>query len=163
MKHVHIKLPFKRRLRTKTDYEARRYLLSGNIPRLVVRKTNRYIIAQVVKSENAQDKVVLTTNSRELVKYGFSESYSMKNLAAAYLTGFLMASKVMKDTKNLILDIGMLKSSKGNRLYAVLKGAVDAGIDIPHSEEILPSMEEIKAKTKNDIDKVIAKIKGELK
>lgn len=163
MKHVQIRLPFKRRLRTKTDYEARRYLLSGNKPRLVVRKTNRYIIVQIVQSESAQDKVISTTNSRELVKYGFSEGYSMKNLAASYLTGFLGASKVMKDFKKLVLDIGMLKSSKGNRLYAVLKGAVDAGLEIPHSEEILPQMEDIKIKTKNDIDKVMAKIKESFK
>ncbi|MBU2523544.1 MAG: 50S ribosomal protein L18 [Nanoarchaeota archaeon] len=163
MKHLNVKLPFKRRLRTKTDYEARRYLLSGNTARLVVRKTNRYMIVQVVQSESAQDKVISTTTSKELSKYGFSEGYSMKNLAASYLTGFLAASKVMKDTKKLILDIGMLKSTKGNRLYAVLKGAVDAGLDIPHSEKILPPMEEIKGKTKNDVDKAVEKIKESFK
>ena len=157
------KIPFKRRLRTKTDYEARRYLLSGNTARFVVRKTNRYMIVQVVQSENAQDKVVSTTTSRELVNYGFSEGYSMKNLAASYLTGFLAASKVKNDIKKTVLDIGMLKSSKGNRLYAVLRGAVDAGMTVPHSEEILPSMEEIKGKTKNDIDKVMSKIKESFK
>jgi len=163
MKHVHIKLPFKRRFQHKTDYEARRYLLSGNTERMVVRKTNRYLIVQIVSSENAQDKVISTTNSRELVKYGFPEAYSMKNLAAAYLTGYLGASKVMKDIQKTVLDIGMLKSTKGNRLYAVLKGAVDAGMDVPHSEEILPSMEDIKGKTKTDISKVMAKIKESFK
>ena len=162
MRHL-IKVPFKRRLKTRTDYGARRYLLAGNVPRLVVRKSNRYIIVQLVTSENAQDKVVSTTSSKELSKYGFAEGYSMKNLAAAYLAGFLAASKVKKDFSKVVLDIGMLKSTKGNRLYAVLKGAVDGGLEIPHSVEILPEMEEIKGKTKSDVDKVMEKIKGSFK
>jgi len=158
-----VKVQFKRRMKRKTDYEARRDILAGGIPRLVVRKTNRYIIAQIVESESAQDKAVSTTTSRELAKYGFPEAYSMKNLAAAYLTGFLAASKVKKDIQNAVLDIGMLKSTKGNRLYATLKGAVDAGLEIPHSDKMLPSMEDIKGKTKADIDKVIEKIKESFK
>ena len=31
----------------------------------------------------------------------------------------------------------------GNRAYAALKGMVDAGMEIPHSEEVLPSEERI--------------------
>ena len=157
------KVQFKRRLRTRTDYEARKDLLSGEVPRLVIRKTNRYMMAQIVNSKNGQDMVVSTTTSRELPAYGFPETFSMKNLAAAYLTGFLAASKSKKSVKKAVLDIGMLKSTKGNRLYAALRGAVDAGLDIPHSKEILPSMEDIKSKTKADIDKVTAKIKENFK
>lgn len=162
MRHL-IKVPYKRRLKTRTDYEARRDMLAGNVPRLVVRKSNRYVVVQLVVSENAQDKVVATTSSKELSKYGFAESYSMKNLAAAYLAGFLTASKVKNDHPEAVLDIGMLKSTKGNRLYAALKGAVDGGLEIPHSEEILPSMEEIQSKTKGDINKISDKIKEKFK
>ena len=41
----------------------------------------------------------------------------------------------------------MNKSVKGSRLYAVLKGAVDAGLSIPHSEEALPAIERINGKS----------------
>jgi len=157
------KVQFKRRMSRKTDYEARRDLLSGEIERLVVRKSNRYIITQIVSSKNGQDVVLSTTTSKELSKYGFPETYSMKNLAAAYLTGFLAASKAKKDVKKVVLDIGMLKSTKGNRLYATLLGAVDGGLEIPHSKDIVPSMEEIKSKTKADIVKVSSKIKESFK
>lgn len=46
--------------------------------------------------------------------------------------------------KEAVLDIGRYKSTKGNALYAVLKGALDAGLNIPHSETILPSEDRIR-------------------
>ena len=157
-----MKVPFKRRMQRKTDYDSRERMLMGNVPRMIIRKTNRYMIVQFVKSQAAQDKVLSTTLSRELTDYGYPKTYSIKNLAGAYLTGFLAASKVLKIVKKSILDIGMLKSSKGNRLYATLKGAVDAGMDIPHSDKMLPKMEMIKKKNA-DLDKIISKIKDKFK
>jgi len=44
----------------------------------------------------------------------------------------------------VILDIGMQRSTKGSRIYAALKGAVDGGLNVPYSEEILPSDERIR-------------------
>ena len=57
----------KRRLEAKTDYKARLELLKSGKPRLVIRKTSRYIIAQLVLSENAQDKVLKGFTSLSLV------------------------------------------------------------------------------------------------
>ena len=37
-----------------------------------------------------------------------------------------------------IADIGLHASTRGNRVYAAIKGVVDAGVDVPHSPEIFP-------------------------
>ena len=43
----------RRRLEHKTDYKARLGLLKSNMPKLVVRKSNRYITVQLVISDIA--------------------------------------------------------------------------------------------------------------
>jgi large subunit ribosomal protein L18 len=45
-----------------------------------------------------------------------------------------------------IADIGLHASTKGNRIYAAVKGVVDAGVDVPHSPEIFPAEERISGK-----------------
>ncbi len=153
-----IKVQFRRRRENKTNYTSRVKALKGRTPRLVVRKTNRYLVAQVVTSERAQDKVLLNANSKELLKYGWPEKDSIKNLTAGYLLGLLVAEKAKKaGVERVILDLGLTKSTKGSRLYAVVKGAVDGGLDVPHSEEILPPSERIEgahAKIKVDLKKI---------
>ena len=156
------KVLFRRRRQSKTNYLSRIRALKAGRPRLVVRRTNRYLIAQIVVSEMAQDKVVLTANSKDLIDYGWPETTSVKNLAAGYLLGILCAVKAKKAKIDYAaLDIGLLRSTKGNRIYAVVKGAVDGGLDVPHSAEILPPMERIKRedlKNKVDVDKIKEKI-----
>ncbi|MBA0669239.1 hypothetical protein Goklo_007446 [Gossypium klotzschianum] len=34
-----------------------------------------------------------------------------------------------------LLDVGLVRTTTGNRVFGVLKGALDGGIDIPHSEK----------------------------
>ncbi len=152
----------RRRKQGKTDYRARFSLLKSELPRLVVRKTNRYIVAQIIETEVAQDKIVLGVTSKDLIKYGWPEEKigSLKNLGAAYLTGFLIGKKYGKN-KKIILDIGLHRNIKKGRLYAVLNGAVDAGLDIPHSEEALPGeMLKKEDRNLNLIEKVKEKIKN---
>ena len=140
-----IKVQFRRRRQNKTDYLARKRFLESGIARLVLRKTNRYIITQIVESKEAQDRVICSANSKELLEYGLPETYSIKNLSASYLTGYLCGVKaIKKGIKKAILDIGLLKSTKGNKIYAVLKGAIDSGLEIPHSKEILIPEEKLK-------------------
>jgi len=133
----------RRRLESKTDYRARLELLKSEKPRLVIRKTNRYMIAQIVISEIAQDKVVCGVTSQVLVSKGWPESAkgSLKSIPAAYLTGLLLG-KLAKEKKitEAILDIGMHRNIQKSRIYAVLKGAVDAGLDVPHGKETLPEI-----------------------
>lgn len=140
------KTAVRRRIEGKTDYKARLGLLKSNEVRMVVRKSNRYILVQLITSERAQDKIVCTASSKELLDKGWptNSEGSLKSLPAAYLTGVLIASKAKKNTiKSAVLDIGMQRSAPGGRIYAVLKGAVDAGLSIPHGEEILPTEKEL--------------------
>ena len=136
----------RRRLQQKTDYKSRLSLLSSEKKRLVVRKTNRYIITQVVESHIAQDKVIVGLSSRDLLSHGWPEKLkgSLKSLPASYLTGYLLG-KMAKEKKisEVILDLGMHRNVHKSRIYAVVKGIVDAGIKIPHSPEILPPAEKL--------------------
>ena len=134
------KIAFRRRREYKTDYKARVALLKSGLPRLVVRKTNKYIIAQIVESKEARDFTRVYVNSKELSKMGFSGS--LKSITAAYLTGFLLAQKCRaKKINKAIADLGLYRLTKGSRLYAVIKGAIDNGLDIPCNPEVFPSEE----------------------
>ena len=94
--------------------------------------------------------MIASAHSSELrKKYGWLGS--LKNLPAAYLTGLLCGFKALnKGVKKAILDIGLHSPSKGARVFAVLKGCVDAGVEIPHSEEILPDENRIKGQHISD-------------
>jgi large subunit ribosomal protein L18 len=105
---------------------------------MVVRKTNRHIIIQLVTAEMDGDRTLIAANSAELEAYGFTGSTS--STPAAYLTGMLFAVKAKKaDYGRAILDIGLNRATPGARVFAALKGAVEAGLDVPHGEQILPS------------------------
>ena len=90
-----MKIDKKRKRQRKTNYTKRLILLKGKFSRLVVRKTNKYIIAQIVDSHAAKDKVLYSTNSKELLKLGWPENKkgSLKSLSAGYLTGLLLGKK----------------------------------------------------------------------
>ncbi len=136
-------VPFRRRREGKTDYYQRTRLVVADVPRMVVRKTNRHIIIQLVTAEMERDKTLVAANSAELEKYGYKGSTS--NTPAAYLTGMLFAAKAKKaQYDRAILDIGLNRATPGARVFAALKGAVEAGLEIPHGEEILPSDERVR-------------------
>ena len=136
-------VPFRRRREGKTDYYQRTRLVVSDVPRMVVRKTNRHIIVQLVTAEMDGDRTLVAANSAELEKYGYKGSTS--STPAAYLTGMLFAVKARKaKQESAILDIGLNRATPGARVFAALKGAVEAGLTIPHGEEILPSDERAK-------------------
>jgi large subunit ribosomal protein L18 len=128
----------RRRLEAKTDYVARLNLLNSFKPRVVVRKTNKYIIAQIVNSDIAQDTVIVGVSSKDLISHGWPESLSgsLKSLAAAYLTGLLLAKK--SHIREAILDMGMQRNAKKGRIYALLGGLAAGGLSVPHSQDIVP-------------------------
>jgi len=100
---------------------------------MVVRKTNRHIIVQLVTAEMDGDRTLVAANSAELEQYGYKGS--MVNTPAAYLTGMLFAVKAKKAQQDsAVLDIGLNRATPGARVFAALKGAVDAGLDIPYVE-----------------------------
>jgi large subunit ribosomal protein L18 len=156
------KMPFKRRRLEKTDYHKRLKLLSSSKPRLVVRKSLNYITAQIMGFDKKGDKSLAGITSKELKKIGWK--FACDNLPAAYLTGLLIGKKAMKKKINgVILDAGLYPSTKGNRIYATAKGAIDAGLKLPISEDILPSEDRIKGKhISNDVEKEFEKIKQKI-
>ena len=136
-------VPFRRRREGKTDYYQRTRLVVADVPRMVVRKTNRHIIVQLVTAEMDGDRTLVAANSKELEQYGYKGSTS--NTPAAYLTGMLFAVKAKKAQQDsAILDIGLNRATPGARVFAALKGAVDAGLDIPYGEDILPTEDRLK-------------------
>lgn len=133
---------FRRRREGKTNYRKRLNLLMSGTPRMIVRRTNRKIIAQIVKSDGGNDKTMVAVDSSFLVSSGWKSSQN--NISGAYLTGLRLAM-IAKSKKidKAILDMGLLTPTKGARVFAVLKGAVDGGLDIPHSDSRMPSDERI--------------------
>jgi len=89
------------------------------------------------------DKILVAACSKELEKLGWKASN--QNTSAAFLTGLLLGKRALTaGVKEAILDIGLRRPSAGARVFAVLKGAVDAGLQVPHDEAVLPSEERIK-------------------
>jgi len=92
---------FRRRREGRTDYRQRHKLITQDKNkyqspkyRLVVRFTNRYVIAQVIYAEINGDKVLCAAHSKELIKHGLNNG--LKNYAAAYCTGLLLARRLLK-------------------------------------------------------------------
>ncbi len=163
MAHKQRKLDKRRRQECKTNYTKRLILLKGNKPRLVVRKTNKYLILQVIESSHAQDKVIASVNTKELLKNGWpkEKAGSLKNLSAAYLGGLLLGKRASEKLKSsVILDTGLIPNTKGSRIYAAVKGFADAGIKIPFDEKVMFTEEQIAEKIGAE---TFNKIKGELK
>jgi large subunit ribosomal protein L18 len=135
---------FRRRLAGRTDYEKRLSHLKSNKVRMIVRKTNKYVVVQFANFDFKGDVVLVSCTSKALLKLGYPGKC---NTPSAYLTGMLCAKMAMaKGVKEAILDIGLHTATKGSLVFAALKGAIDAGIAIPHSDEILPSQDRIDGK-----------------
>lgn len=133
-------VPFRRKREGKTNYRKRLRMLVTQKPRLVVRPALKNITAQLVVYGPQGDRVVVGTNSCALDKYGWSVHKG--NLPAAYLTGYLLGKLAMKnDIHEAILDTGLQTPIKGSRIYACVKGIVDAGVAVPVAREVLPSDE----------------------
>ncbi|MBI3413551.1 MAG: 50S ribosomal protein L18 [Candidatus Aenigmarchaeota archaeon] len=150
-----MRLQFRRRRENRTDYNKRLGLLRSGKTRLVVRKTLRHYSAQLIDYTQQGDRVIAAANSLELKKFGWL--LPTGNLPSAYLTGFLCGLKAKGKVREAVLDIGLHDSTKGGAIYAAMKGAVDAGITIPHSSEILPAADRITGKHIADYAEMLKK------
>jgi len=139
------RVPFRRRREGRTDYRHRAALLRGGVARAVVRRSDRHIRVQLIEFRDGKDFVSVCAVSTELKKLGWI--MSGKSTPGAYLTG-LMAGRRAKEKgiEKAVLDIGLREPTKGAVVFAALKGLVDAGLEIPHSDEMLPSDERISGK-----------------
>ncbi|MBN17331.1 MAG: 50S ribosomal protein L18 [Euryarchaeota archaeon] len=143
---------YKRRSTGQTDYHRRLKLLRGETPRAVVRVTNTQVICQLVEYESNGDKVLSVVDGKSLrSKYGWPSDASAKSVPAAYCTGYALAKQVQKAGHDeAVLDIGLAASTPGNRVFAALKGMIDGGLWVPHSEDIFPSDERLAGAHIND-------------
>merc|ERR1712195_391317 len=146
----------KRRRQCKTDYYARRRLVQQDKNkydskkyRLVVRRTNTKFITQIIFSTMTGDRVLCAAESsayatglllarRLLKQVGLSDLYK----ATSDVNGeyFNVDDDVDDDKRpfKALLDVGLQRTTTGARLFGVLKGACDGGLNVPHKTKRFP-------------------------
>jgi len=145
--------------------------------RLVVRITNKDIITQVTYARLEGDHVMCAAYSHELPRYGMP--IGLCNYAAAYATGLLLSRRILTklnladkykgngdingqdyNVEELadgprpfcaLLDVGLRRTTTGNKCFAVLKGATDGGMEVPHSERRFVGFDEEAKKLNADV------------
>merc|ERR1719432_391827 len=142
----------------KEKYDSKKY-------RFVVRRTNKRILVSVVYSTIEGDKTFVSADSSELKKnYGLN--CGLTNYASAYCLGLLVARRLLTQKKmadmykgndkidgalysvqdhmgerrpfKAYLDVGLVRTTTGNRVFGAMKGACDGGLYIPHNEKRFP-------------------------
>ncbi|KAK3593731.1 hypothetical protein CHS0354_013629 [Potamilus streckersoni] len=132
--------------------------------RMIVRFTNKDIICQIAYARIEGDVIMCAAYSHELPQYGVK--VGLTNYSAAYCTGLLLARRLLQKLKldkiyvgqeevngdefsiedvdgqpgafRCYLDVGLNRTSTGARVFGAMKGAVDGGLDIPHSTKRFP-------------------------
>ncbi|KAJ0788689.1 putative ribosomal protein L5 eukaryotic/L18 archaeal [Helianthus annuus] len=144
---------FKRRRQGQNKYNTPKY-------RYVVRFSNKDITAQIISATIVGDIVLASAYAHELPHYGLK--VGLTNYAAAYCTGVLLARRVLKKLEmdeeyqgnvdasgedysvepgesrrpiRALLDVDLIRTTTGNCVFGAIKGALDGGLDIPHSEK----------------------------
>lgn len=146
-----------------TDYRRRIRLIKSKKPRIVVRKSLKNIRVQFVEYNSSGDKIITSAISSDLFK-NYKWKYSISSVPAAYLTGLMAGVKAkQKGINEGVLDIGRYRPTVGNKLFATLKGVVDAGINCPHDETMIPSEERLYGKHINkEISTSVESIKNKI-
>ena len=136
------KVAFRRRREGKTNYATRMKLVDVDKARLVVRVSNANVIVQVINVAKDGDVTVASAHSKELNKLGWKAGN--KNTSAVYLTAYLCGKKaVAAGVGYAVADIGLKSPIKGAKVFAAVKGAADAGLNVPYGESIIPSEDRI--------------------
>ena len=161
-----MKVQKRRRREFKTDYLKRIKLLKSETPRVVFRKTNKFLIAQYVTSSEAQDKVEFGISSKGLKDFGWPAEFegSLKSIPASYLLGLLAGKEIIsKKLATPIVDFGMTRVLAKNKAFGFLKGLIDAGVEIECPEKNFPEEERIKGTNlKKDFSKTLEGIKSKI-
>ena len=138
-------VPYRRKREGRTHYKKRLELLKSDSIRLVIRRSNTATLLQFIQYQPDGDKILLTFNSKQLSSYGWD--FSKKSIPANYLAGLIVGSKAKQlKISKAILDMGLQTPKAGSKVYAALKGVIDAGVDVPSSSDIFPSEERISGK-----------------
>ena len=153
--HSRFQVKWRRRREGKTNYYSRKKLLlqdkqKYNVAkyRLVVRFSKKNILCQLIYSRLEGDFVISSSYSRNLPNIGLpliNNNYSTSYINGLYLSkkffseNFLdIKKKQPKNNFTVILDLGLVRVTTGNKVFAAMKGAVDGGFSIPHNEKRFP-------------------------
>ena len=129
-----------------TDYRKRLNLLRSRKTRIVIRKSLKHTRVQFVEYDSSGDKILANAISNELVS-NYNWKFSTSTTPAAYLTGFLAGTRAKnKGISECVLDSGRHPPITGSKIFASVKGLVDAGIECIHSEEKLPNEDRLMGK-----------------
>ncbi len=151
---------FKRRAKGKTDYSKRLALLKSGKKRVVFRRSNKRVLLQLVEFQEKGDKTLASVSSAQLKRFGWSGKC---NISSAYLAGYWLGKKALGlGVSEAVFDIGRYTPMHGGRVFAALKGLVDAGLKVPFNEEAFPKKERIEGK-ENTLGEVMEKISGKEK
>jgi len=132
--------------------------------RMIVRFTNKDIVCQIAYAKIEGDVIICAAYAHGLPRYGLK--VGLTNYASAYCTGLLMARRMLKKfgldgiykgTEDVTgdeyivepedgqpnpfrcyLDVGLARTTTGAKVFGVLKGAVDGGLNIPHGTKRFP-------------------------
>lgn len=156
------RVPFRRRREGRTDYRYRQRLLRSRIPRAVVRLSLKNANVQFIAYDEKGDRILAAATSGELAELGWTASTG--NLPSAYLTGYLAGKRAAKSgVEEAVLDIGQRVPAKGSNVFAALKGMLDAGIQIPHGEDVIPAEGRLKGQhIDGSIEKMIEDVKSRM-
>jgi len=155
--------------------------------RMIVRFTNKDIICQIAYARIEGDHIICAAYSHELPRYGVK--VGLTNYAAAYCTGLLLARRLLKQLKldgvyqgqtevdggefynedvdgepgafRCYLDVGLFRTTTGARVFGAMKGAVDGGLDIPHSTKRFPGFDSGEFNAEVHRDHIMGKHVGE--
>ena len=153
----------RRQRQGRTDYRKRLRLLKSRETRIVVRKSLKQTRVQFVGYHLHGDEILVSASSLELsTKYHWKHPVS--NTPAAYLTGVLAGKRAQEQgISQGILDVGRAFPTTGSKLFAALKGVVDAGITCPYDEAKIPSEDRLMGKHMgNDLSSQVTKIKQQI-
>jgi large subunit ribosomal protein L18 len=145
---------FRRIREGKTNYRKREKLLFGKQDFVTVNVSDENVSAQLIRPDLLGDKVMASVHSNELLSYGWKGS--RKNVPSCYLVGLLLGKKCLqKKITRAILYIG--KRHFTTKIAACLKGLSEAGLEMPFSENIIPSEQRIQG---NHIAEYAKKLKA---
>ena len=154
-------------LQDKNKYDSKKY-------RFVVRRTNRRILCQVIYPTLTGDRVITAADSQELRGFGitagltnYAAAYATGLLTARRLLNLKKMDTLYEGNTNIDgkvfsvgdeanikedrrpfkahLDVGLVHTTTGNRVFGAMKGACDGGLHIPHNEKRFPGFHVIKA------------------
>lgn len=123
------------------------------------------MITQIAYATIKGDKILTSAESSELKRFGLTAG--LTNYSSAYATGLLIARRLLKQLKMdkfytgnpkvdgevydvsetpneerrpflALLDIGLVRTTVGNRVFGALKGATDGGLYVPHNNKRFP-------------------------